>query len=68
MQELLRNLVGDEAQTQLLKHFDPVSNQDPEVVSMIDEKLSSLGLDVSELKEKQPKLYEMIQLCFTVNA
>ena len=35
---------------------------------MIDEKLNSLGLDVSELKEKQPKLYEMIQLCFTVNA
>ena len=29
---------------------------------------NSLGLNVSELREKQPKLYEMIQLIFPVNA
>ena len=69
MQELLKNLVGDEAQAELLKHFDPsVNGKDPEVIAMIDEKLNSLGVDVEDLKEKQPKLYEMIHLCFTVNS
>ena len=53
MQELLKNLVGDEAQAELLKHFDPsVNGKDPEVIAMIDEKLNSLGVDVEDLKEK----------------
>lgn len=68
MQELLKNLVGDSAQAELLKHFNPDRTKDPEVIALIDEKLNSLGIDVQDLKEKQPKLYEMIHLCFTVNA
>ena len=69
MQELLRNLVADEAQTSLLKDFEPGSTPvDPAVTALIDERLASLGLNVSELREKQPKLYEMIQLIFPVNA
>ena len=69
MQELLRNLVADEAQTSLLKDFEPGSTPvDPAVTALIDERLASLGLNVAELREKQPKLYEMIQLIFPVNA
>ena len=69
LQELLRTLVADEAQTALLKDFDPnATPSDPAVQQLIDSKLNSLGLNVAELKAKQPKLYEMIQLIFPVNA
>jgi len=53
MYKLLNSLVGDEAQGELLKQYDPnVSSKDPEFMAMIDDKLRTLQVDVDTMKDK----------------
>ena len=67
IQQLLNNLVSDEDHNHLLKHLDPSQAIQEDTMRMIEHKLTQMDFDVEEVKQTQPRFFEMLMLCYQVN-
>ena len=67
IQNLLSNLVGKEDHELLLKNLNQSEVAQEETVRLLDRQLNEMGFDAEEVKQTQPRFFEMIVLCYQAN-
>ena len=67
IQNLLSNLVGKEDHELLLNNLNQSAAAQEETVRLLDRQLNEMGFDADEVKQTQPRFFEMIVLCYQAN-
>lgn len=67
IQQLLSNLVSTGDQQQLLKNLNQKPADQEQTILLLEQKLNEMGLDVEEIKQTQPRFFDMILLCYQAN-
>ena len=67
IQNLLSNLVGKEDHELLLNNLNQSPAAQEETVRLLDRQLNEMGFDADEVKQTQPRFFEMIVLCYQAN-